>query len=86
MSQESLRRHLEALRRELAKTPSLDRETHARLSRVADEIDSVLGTPAPDYGPLRDRVADATLKFEAEHPRFARVLSDVTDTLVKLGI
>ena len=86
MPEESLRSHLEALRRELAATRKLDGETRASLDRLADEIDVALGAEEPDYGPLRDRVADAALRFEAEHPRFARLLSDVTDTLAKLGL
>jgi hypothetical protein len=85
MSEESLRRHLEALRGELAATRKLDGDTRAKLDRLADEIDAALGADEPDYGLLRGRVADATLRFEAEHPRFARVLSDVTDTLAQLG-
>lgn len=86
MSQESLRQHLEALRRELKANPRLDGETRAQLGGVADEIRTVLDAKRPDYEPLRERVADATLRFEAEHPRFAQVLSDITDTLAKLGI
>jgi len=86
MSEESLRKQLAALRRELASSEQLDGATRARLDRLADEIDAVLGADEPDYGTLRERVAGAALRFEAEHPRFARVLSDVTDTLAKLGL
>jgi hypothetical protein len=86
MSEESLRRHLEALRRELASAKRLDGETRARLDRLADEIEGALGAEEPDFGSLNERVAAAAVRFEAEHPRFARVLSDVTDTLAKLGL
>ena len=86
MSEESLRNHLEALRRELAAAERLDGETRARLDRLADEIEAALGAEEPDLGSLNERVAAAALRFEAEHPRFARVLSDVTDTLAKLGL
>jgi len=85
MSGQSLRNHLEALRRELAAAERLDGETRAQLDRLAEEIDEVLGADEPDFGSLRERAAAAALRFEAEHPRFARVLSDVTDTLAKLG-
>lgn len=86
MSEESLRDHLDALRRELASAKQLDGATRARLDRLADEIEAVLGEEEPDFGSLRERVAGAALRFEADHPRFARVLSDVTDTLAKLGL
>jgi hypothetical protein len=86
MSKESLKMHLDALRRELGDADSLDAETRARLAEMADEIDSMLGEEAPDYGSLRERMAAAALRFEASHPRFAAVLNDVTDTLAKLGL
>jgi len=86
MPKDSLKVHLEALRRELAEAESVDAETRTRLAEVADEIDEVLGESEPDYESLRERLEAATLEFEAEHPRFAGILRYITDTLAKLGI
>lgn len=86
MSKESLKIHLDALRRELAEERALDRDTRAMLAAVADDIDDALGTEKRDYDSLRERVEAATLKFETDHPRFAGILGEITDTLAKLGI
>jgi Domain of unknown function (DUF4404) len=86
MSKQALERHLSELRRELDGTPSLDPETRERLERLTDELETALEEEEPDYASVRERVADAMLGFEAEHPRFAQLLSDVTDALAKLGI
>lgn len=86
MSKESLKRHLDALRRELAQERALDGDTRAMLAAVADDIDEALGEGDRDYDSLRERLQAATLRFEAEHPRFAGILADITDTLAKIGI
>ncbi|HEY7671514.1 MAG TPA: DUF4404 family protein [Gammaproteobacteria bacterium] len=85
MSTKSLKTHLVALRRELAAAKALDPDTRKLLDALAEDIDGALDTGEPDYKSLRKRVEGATLKFEAAHPRFASILSDITDTLAKLG-
>ena len=84
MSKQKLQRHLAELRREIDGA-SLGADTHERLERLADEIEQALEDEEPDYESVRERVEDAMLTFEAEHPRFSRLLSEVTDTLAKLG-
>jgi len=86
MPKNSLTIHLDALRRELADTSALDAQTRELLIEVAEDIDEALGANEPDYASLRTRIETAALKFEAEHPRFAGILSHLTDTLAKLGI
>jgi hypothetical protein len=86
MPKETLKAHLEALRRELGTARTLDADTREQLVQVAEEIDEVLAAQQPDYASLRERIALAALRFEAAHPRFAGVLNDMTDTLAKLGL
>ena len=86
MSKESLKLHLDELRRELADERALDDDTRVMLAAVADEIDEALGTNEREYDSLRKRVEAAAVRFEADHPRFSGILADITDTLAKLGI
>jgi hypothetical protein len=86
MSKKSLKAHLEALRRELVEAKTLDDDTRELLAAVAEDIDGALGQREPDYESLRERIRAAALEFEAVHPRFSGILSDITDTLAKLGI
>jgi hypothetical protein len=85
MAKKALKAHLVALRRELAAAKTLDADTRQALGTLAEDIDDALREREPDFKTLRERVAAAALKFEAVHPRFAGILSDITDTLVKLG-
>jgi hypothetical protein len=86
MPKTSLQAHLDQLRRELADAEQLDRDTRALLVEVAEDIDQILEESAPNYDSLRGRIEAAAVRFEAEHPRFAGIMSDITDTLAKLGI
>lgn len=86
MSKKDLQATLSELRAELEQADTLDDTTRQQLSDIADEIDSILEQKAPDYESAQARVEAATLRFEAEHPYFARILSEVTDALSKLGI
>jgi hypothetical protein len=86
MPKQSLKSQLDQLRDELADANSLDDDTRALLVEVADEIDVILDETDPNYRSLRERIDAATVRFEAEHPRFAGILSDITDTLAKLGL
>ncbi len=85
MSKKDLQRHLDELRREI-ESSALNGEGRARLEQLADELEGALGEDQPDYDSVRERVEAAMLAFEADHPGFARLLSEVTDTLAKLGI
>jgi phosphoglycolate phosphatase-like HAD superfamily hydrolase len=86
MPEQTLKRSLEALRRELEQPGDLDAELRQQLADVADSIEEVLESSVPDYQRAHEETRSAALRFEAEHPSFARVLSEVTDALAKLGI
>lgn len=86
MSQRTLKSSLDELRAQLAQPEGLDEETRRQLAEVADTIERVLGEPEPDYDEAHASVQNIALGFEARHPRFSRILSDVTDALAKLGI
>jgi hypothetical protein len=86
MPKQTLKLKLARLREELAQPGSFDEETRRQLAEVADTIEKVLGTPEPDYEEAQEAVESIALEFEARHPRFARILSEVTDALAKLGI
>jgi hypothetical protein len=86
MAQKTLKTSLERLRKELAEPTNLDADTRRELAEVADTIERVLEEPQPDYARAHARIEDAALSFEARHPAFARILSEVTDALAKLGL
>jgi Domain of unknown function (DUF4404) len=82
----TLRDSLIKLRRELENHEELDDDTRQQLAEIADTIDRVLNESHPDIREAHASIEDAALGFEARHPSFARVLSEVTDALAKLGI
>lgn len=86
MPRKALQLNLDRLREQLTNADDLDDATRRELAEVAETIDDVLGADAPDYQTAHMRIQDAALEFEARHPAFARILSDVTDALAKLGI
>ena len=96
MPKDALRQQLTELHRTLASAAELDPELRALLKEVSGDIESVLDEAAsPDRSAadtpsavdqLQARVQRATVDFEADHPRLARILEDVADTLTKLGI
>ena len=86
MPREKLQKLLTDLRQELIVSEQLDEEARAQLRRTAGDIESALesgnNTDMPDAGELQSVVVG----FEAEHPRLARILGSIADTLAKLGI
>lgn len=86
MPKQTLKNNLKLLREQLDEPVGLDKETREQLSAVADEIENVLRETDPDFRQAHASVQDAALRFEARHPAFARILSDLTDALAKLGI
>ena len=86
MSKETLKTNLDLLRRELEDSEALDDEIRQELSAVAATIERLLEAPAPDYQTAYETLEGRALRFEASHPYFSRVLSEVTDALAKLGL
>jgi len=86
MSKQTLQNSLDQLRQQLADTADLDTDTRRQLAEVADTIERVLEEPSADHREAHANIEDIALGFEARHPAFSRILSEVTDALAKLGI
>jgi Cft2 family RNA processing exonuclease len=86
MSTAALRKQLERLLGELARAKTLDPDARDAVKDVVAEIERTLVETEPDVRSVRERVESTALGFEAEHPRLAAVLGEITDTLAKLGI
>lgn len=86
MTKQALKHNLQQLHRELASGESLDPETRRLLGEVADDIEHILADETADTGHLRNRIESAAWEFEASHPALAGTLSEIADTLAKLGI
>ena len=85
MSEESLRALVARLRSELAKAHDLDADIREGLHSLAHEVEAVLQTPPTDSRvvepPLRDRLADRVRELEVSHPKLARTVGNIVDTL-----
>jgi Domain of unknown function (DUF4404) len=85
MSDESLRALVARLRAELAKAPGLDADIREGLHDLAHEVEAVLQTPPTGsrvaQPPLRDRLADRVRELEVSHPKLARTVGNIVDTL-----
>jgi len=88
MPKKELELKLRELHDELASTGTLDPALRKQLRHVADDIEQLLDTERGEErdDDLEDRARQAAVDFEAEHPRLAHVLSEIADTLTKLGI
>ena len=89
MPKKALQQQLTELHEELATAAELDPELRHLLREVAGDIENVLDETAEQDRideDLLGRVRQATVDFEAEHPRLAQILSELTDALAKLGI
>lgn len=86
MPRDALRKNLTRLHAELESVENLDEDTHALLRRAASDIEKVLGDDEADAHSPRAQLNEIAVRFEAEHPRLASILSELADTLSKLGI
>lgn len=84
MSDQELRRTLEALRRELADVENVDTDLEGLLSGIRADIDAVM-EKAPPHS-LGERLGQAVERFEATHPSLASAMGAVADQLARLGI
>jgi len=79
---------LKNLHAELGDAGDLDADAKQKLLALAAEIEQAV-TPDADQSLLeegRNKFQEAAVSFESEHPRIAGVLSNIADTLSKLGI
>ncbi|HEX5418695.1 MAG TPA: DUF4404 family protein [Gammaproteobacteria bacterium] len=88
ISTETLRRNLARLHAELRSADTLDPETREMLETVARDIERTLegDQDADSVGERVERLEEAALRFGASHPTFSRLLSEITDTLTKIGM
>lgn len=82
---------LTALHSELQATDSVDPATRRLLEQIRSDISPIV-TAAPGQGPpgaytgLQDRLRATVVEFEASHPRLARTIEGVVDSLASYNI
>jgi hypothetical protein len=91
MPREELKRALSALHEELESEEQIGPEDRDALVRAMQEIHEALDQADPSgkpttSGPLSARVSELIEEFETSHPKFAKILSSVSESLANLGI
>lgn len=82
-----LRKQLESLHGELARTKSVDRDSRELLVTLLEDISRLLeAQPAQTEHSLTERLDELAVQFEAEHPSLGTAIRRVVDTLAKAGI
>ncbi len=82
-----LRKQLESLHGELARTNSVDRDSRELLTALLDDISRLLESePADSEQSLTERLDGLAVQFEAEHPALGDAIRRVIDALGKAGI
>jgi hypothetical protein len=82
-----LRKQLESLHGELARTNSVDRDSRDMLVTVLNDISRLLeAQPVAGEQSLTERLDALAVQFEAEHPALGTAIRRVVDTLAKAGI
>jgi hypothetical protein len=86
MDHDQLKPQLELLQQELAQARADgDDEELARLEAEAQAL--IDGAPAPEaHASLRRRLDEALPRFEASHPTLTLAISQVIDTLNRMGL
>jgi hypothetical protein len=88
MKQDEFRERLAALHRELDGVDTVDAETRALLQQLASDIRPIIepseghATDAKHAASLKERLAQSVVQVEGTHPKLARTLSDLVDTMV----
>jgi hypothetical protein len=89
MNQRELRRSLERFRTELEKTESIDENARELLRDLEREIEEVLERSGEEGSPADHSVAEhlsaAIAQFEAEHPTLTASLTEILDSLARMG-
>ncbi len=91
MPRQQLNQALVALRRELESGAKIETEDREALLQAAREIEEALDRAEPgekpaEGGPLSRRITALIEDFETSHPKFAEILSSVSESLANLGI
>ena len=89
MPRTRLRQTLEELEQELERTGPVDARSRELLEHVVAEVHEILARteePGEKERSLRERLAEATDAFEADHPALAETLGRLATALSNLGI
>ncbi len=90
MDNQQLRERLEHLRSELEQTPAADANAHALRARLMHDVQTVLDgsadMPPHRYHALAARLRAARLQFDIAHPQLTWTMSQVNDTLIRMGL
>lgn len=91
MPRQQLNQALVALHRELESGEQIESEDREALLQAVREIEDALRRAEPDEnpakgGPLSRRITALIEDFETSHPKFAEILSSVSESLANLGI
>ena len=85
MSNEKLKELLTAVHDEMEGTDA-DAETRSMLKSLDEDIHKVLGEGDGDESPAMERAKLLEARFATTHPVAERIMREVIDTLVKLGL
>jgi hypothetical protein len=86
MSDEDIRRALQALHSELENADPIDPELVSLLREVDSDIHRALEASTPGLEGLGDRLEWLAAKLAVSHPRVEGFLRELVDALGKLGI
>jgi hypothetical protein len=90
MDQERLRRDLERLDEEIAQAGPSDERRTALLQKLRDDIRDLLDHPdtasSTRYDSVRASLEDSVYHFDASHPKLAKTMTEVIDTLVLFNL
>lgn len=91
MPRQQLKQALSALHRELESVGEIEAADRKALLQAAQEIEDALDRTDPgekprEGGPLSRRITSLIEDFETSHPKFAEILSSVSESLANLGI
>lgn len=87
MPEQKLRELVASLHDELSHTASVDDQSKELLRELTGDIDKLVSEDAVEHrASAAGQVSEAAARFESDHPRLAAVLSEIVDTLAKLGI
>jgi hypothetical protein len=91
MPRRELKEALGALRQELESGGEIGPDDRAALVQAMQEIHEALDQADPGdapsaAGPLSRRVSELIEEFETSHPKFAEILSSLSESLANLGI
>ena len=86
MKRASVLNRLKELHTELTSSFDVpDEELRTTLKGIAEEIEIVIGEESAEIQSGREQLVEIAVKFETDHPRVAGILTEIADTLGKLG-